>query len=65
MKDPGFRRIPGLRCERCGSDEFELSVTSDGAKWTVHISCKKCPRIFEICRVRHFSDISPIEEDKP
>lgn len=62
-KDPKFRRIPGLCCEKCGSDKFELSASSDGAEWIVQLSCKKCPRIFEICHVKHFSDISPLEED--
>ncbi|MBD5112899.1 MAG: hypothetical protein HDT42_10300 [Ruminococcaceae bacterium] len=57
------RRFPGLRCEKCGSDEFELEVSSDGDKWTVYLSCVDCPRVFSICRARSHNSVSAIPNE--
>lgn len=57
-----IRRYPGLRCEKCGSDEFELDVSSDGKIWTVYLSCAKCPRIFDICHADTHNCVSPIAD---
>lgn len=63
MSKQRFRRIPGLRCEKCGSDKFELEVSSDGDKWTVYLSCVDCPRIFSICRARSHNSVSAIPNE--
>lgn len=57
-----IRRIPGLRCEKCGSDKFELEVLSDGNAWTVYLSCAKCPRMFSICHADTHDCVSPIAD---
>ena len=41
-----FRRIPALRCEKCGSDKFEMEVSSDGALVV-------CPLPKGICHLPH------------
>lgn len=57
------RRIPGLRCEKCGSDKFEMEVSSDGNKWTVYLLCARCPRVFSICRARSRNSVSAISNE--
>lgn len=63
MSKQQFRKIPGLRCEKCGSDKFELEVSSDGSGWTVYLSCANCPRVFSICRANTYNCVSPIREE--
>lgn len=60
MEENRSDRIPGLRCEKCGSDKFELEVNSDGNVWTVYLSCAKCSRVFSICHADTYNCISPI-----
>lgn len=59
-----IRRIPGLRCEKCSSDEFELEVSSDGKVWNVYLSCTKCPRVFRICRAQAYDSVSPVADEE-
>lgn len=63
MPKQGIRRIPGLRCEKCGSDEFELGVSSDGDKWTVRLLCARCPRVFAVCRAKSHNSVSAIPSE--
>lgn len=60
MSKQRSRRIPGLRCEKCGSDKFEMEVSSDSSKWTVRLLCAHCPRIFDICRAKSHNSVSAI-----
>ena len=64
MSKQQSRRIPGLRCEKCGSDKFEMEVSSDGSKWTVRLLCDNCSRIFDICRARSHNSVSAISTGK-
>lgn len=68
---PNIRRYPGLRCERCGSDEFEIELTCNvsddviGGKdfeYELHLLCAHCPRVFPVCGIRKMSDVSEIRK---
>ncbi len=57
-----IRRYPGLKCEKCGSDEFELDVNSalspesveHGESYPVELRlcCAHCPRVIPICGLK-------------
>ncbi len=63
------RRFPGLKCERCGSDEFEIHlyfntgndiVGGKDFRYKMYLFCAHCPRVFGICGVRRSEDISEL-----
>lgn len=64
-----IRRFPGLRCENCGSDEFEYQlccnvsdevVGGDEFECELFLYCAHCPRAFSICGIRKFKDFSEL-----
>lgn len=67
-----IRRFPGLRCERCGSDEFEYSLNCNvtdeivGGKeygYELVLYCAHCPRVFPICGIRNYEDFSELKTE--
>lgn len=64
-----IRRFPGLRCERCNSDEFEYNLTCNVSnevvggkeyKYELELYCAHCPRVFPICGIRNMDDFSEL-----
>lgn len=64
-----IRRFPGLRCEKCGSDEFEYHlcgnvsnevVGGDEFEYELFLHCVHCSRVFPICGIRKLRDFSEL-----
>ena len=65
-----------LKCAGCGSFNIKMNVGFDGMdceseagegsgfKWEVKLYCDDCGRVYPVCRVKNFSDISEIKEGK-
>lgn len=63
-----------IRCVGCGSDKLkmnagydgldELSAEGEGSGFGVEVSlvCQKCGRVYPVCRVRDFVDVSDISD---
>lgn len=64
-----------IKCEGCGSYDIRQTVHFDGMdcyseagegsgfKCEVTLYCENCGRVYPICRVKEFHDISPLKID--
>ena len=62
-----------LKCAACGSYNIKLSIGFDGMdcyseagdgsgfKWEVSLYCDDCGRVYPVCRVKNYTDISPLK----
>ncbi len=69
-----MKRFGGFKCTGCGSEDIKLNVADDGMGWlsaageesgfdiVVSLCCENCGRVYPVCRVRNFSDVSSIVE---
>lgn len=51
-----------LKCNRCNSNQFEVSYSTDGSKWELSLICDHCGVITEIATTdEYIPDIKVIE----
>lgn len=69
-----MNKYGNIKCAGCGSEDIkmsadydgldELSVEGEGSGFGVVVSliCESCGRVYPICRVRDFCDVSDISD---